>query len=60
MANKMSDISDVDVYMPDLLKTTVQWLTNYKVSNYTNYSLIKNSNKYNGVSASNIFFIPIK
>ena len=36
MASKMSDISDVDVYMPDLLKTTVQWLTNYKVSNYTN------------------------
>ena len=36
MACKMSDISDVDVYMPDLLKTTVQWLTNYKVSDYTN------------------------
>ena len=31
MASKMSDISDVDVYMPDLLKNTVQWLTNYKV-----------------------------
>ena len=44
MASKMSDISDVDVYMPDLLKTTVQWLTNYKVSDYTNQNLIKNNN----------------
>lgn len=31
LAPKFSDISDVDVYMPKLLKSTVEWLRNYKV-----------------------------
>ena len=31
MASKMSDISDVDVHMPNLLKMTIHWFTNYKV-----------------------------
>ena len=31
LAGKMSDISDVDVYMPDLLPATVNWFRNYKV-----------------------------
>ena len=31
LASKFSDISDVDVYMPKLLKSTVEWLRNYKV-----------------------------
>ena len=31
LASKMSDVSDVDVYMPDLLPATVNWFRNYKV-----------------------------
>ena len=31
LASKMSDISDVDVYMPELLPATVNWFRNYKV-----------------------------
>lgn len=30
LASKMSDISDVDVYMPDLLKMTTNWFRIYK------------------------------
>ena len=32
MAKKLSDISDVDVHMPGLLKETVHWFRVYKVS----------------------------
>ena len=31
LASKLSDVSDVDIYMPLLLKNTVEWLRNYKV-----------------------------
>jgi inorganic pyrophosphatase len=36
MAHKLSDISDVDVYMPELIKTTIQWFKVYKVT-FQNY-----------------------
>ena len=32
LASKFSDISDVDVYMPKLLPSTVEWLRNYKMA----------------------------
>ena len=32
LAPKFSDISDVDVYMPILLPSTVEWLRNYKMA----------------------------
>lgn len=32
LASKMSDVSDVDVYMPDLLKMTTNWFRIYKAS----------------------------
>ena len=32
LATKLSDVSDVDIYMPLLLKNTVAWLRNYKVN----------------------------
>ena len=32
LAPKFSDISDVDVYMPKLLPSTVEWLRNYKMA----------------------------
>ena len=31
MARKLSDISDIDVYMPGLIKTTLDWFRLYKV-----------------------------
>ena len=31
LASKLSDVSDVDVYMPGLLKTTIDWFKLYKV-----------------------------
>ena len=38
MAEKMSDISDVDIYMPGLIKTTIDWFRLYKVNTYlSNY-----------------------
>ena len=36
MAEKMSDISDVDIYMPGLIKTTIDWFRLYKVNTYRN------------------------
>ena len=32
LANKMTDVSDVDYHMPGLLKTSIEWLKYYKVS----------------------------
>ena len=34
MARKLSDISDIDVYMPGLIKTTLDWFRLYKVRSY--------------------------
>ena len=34
IAQKMSDISDVDIYMPGLIKTTLDWFRLYKVRTY--------------------------
>ena len=34
MARKLSDISDIDVYMPGLIKTTLDWFRLYKVSSF--------------------------
>ena len=44
LAPKFSDISDVDVYMPKLLKSTVEWLRNYKVPVLQMYSNVSNTN----------------
>ena len=46
LASKFSDISDVDVYMPKLLKSTVEWLRNYKVICLQNVS---ENSKYKNV-----------
>jgi inorganic pyrophosphatase len=32
MAKKLSDVSDVDVHIPGLIKATVQWFRVYKVT----------------------------
>ena len=42
MARKLSDISDIDVYMPGLIKTTLDWFRLYKVRCF--FSIICSSN----------------
>ena len=40
MARKLSDISDIDVYMPGLIKTTLDWFRLYKVRLFFFYSSV--------------------
>ena len=42
MARKLSDISDIDVYMPGLIKTTLDWFRLYKVRCFFIHLFISN------------------
>ena len=43
LADKLSDISDVDVQMPGLIKTTLEWFKLYKVRSFKDFELQKRS-----------------
>ena len=50
MARKLSDISDIDVYMPGLIKTTLDWFRLYKVRCFFDSSLLCGSCHLNRAS----------